>query len=115
MVRVPDQIRNILYHRDFRVDDSVAPTDGPNGQLTDLQLFANIYRLAGLAQLFGGLRIGVERGIRVALQQRRQPGDIDVVWVLVGDQDGGQTGDSLETVREATGIKEHACVIKLGK
>jgi hypothetical protein len=115
MVRVPDQIRNIFYYRDFRVDDRVPAADGPNGQLTDLQLVANMYRLAGLAELYGGLRIGVERGIRVALEQRRQPGDIDVVGVLVGDQDGGQPGDSLETVREAAGVKEHACVIELGK
>jgi hypothetical protein len=115
MIRIPDQIRNVFYHRDFRVDDRVPATDGPNGQLTDLQLVANMYRLAGLAELFGGLRIGVERGIRVALDQRRQPGDIDVVGVLVGDQDGGQAGDSLETVREGTGIKQHACVIELSK
>jgi hypothetical protein len=115
MAGIPDQIRNILYDRDFRVDDRVPATDGPDGQLTDLQLVANMYRLAGLAELCGGLRIGVERGIRVALEQRRQPGDIDVVGVLVGNQDGGQAGDSLETVREATGIKKHACVIELGK
>jgi hypothetical protein len=115
MVRVPDQIRNIFYYRDFRVYDRVPAADGPNGQLTDLQLFANMYRLAGLAELYGGLRIGVKRGIRVALEQRRQPGDIDVVGVLVGNQDGGQPGDSLETVREGTGVKEHACVIELGK
>ena len=56
------------------MDDRVPAADGPNGQLTDLQLVANVYRLAGLAQLFGGLRIGVERGIRIALEQRRQPG-----------------------------------------
>jgi hypothetical protein len=115
MVRVSDQIRNIFYYRDFRVDDRVPAADGPNGQLTDLQFVANMYRLAGLAELYGGLRVGVERGIRVALEQRRQPGDIDVVGVLMGDQDGGQAGDSLETVREGTGVEEHARVIELGK
>ena len=89
--------------------------NGPDCQLTDPELVADVHRLAGLAELCGGLRIGVERGVRVALEQRRQPGDIDVVGVLVGDQDGGQAGDSLETVREGAGIEEHAGLIELGE
>jgi hypothetical protein len=38
-----------------------------------------------------------------------------VVRVLVCDQDCGQAGDSFESVREGTGIKEQAGVVELGK
>ena len=92
-----------------------APTAGPNGHAVDLQLVADVHGLAGRAELSGGLRIGVQRGARVALEQRREPCYVDVVRVLVGDQDGGQTSDSLETVCEGPGVKEQACVAELGK
>ena len=61
------------------------------------------------------MRIGIQRGIRVALEQRRQPRDVDVVGVLMGDQDGRQAGDPFETVREGTGIKKHTRVVELGE
>jgi len=97
------------------MNHGVPAADGPDGQLPDLQLVTDVHRPARVAQLGGGLRIGVERRIRVALEQRRQPPDVDVVGVLVSDEDGGETGDSLEAVREGTGIKKHTCVVELGK
>jgi hypothetical protein len=97
------------------MDHGMPTADGPNGQLSDLQLVADVHGPARRAQRGGGLRIGVQRGIGVALEQRRQPRDVDVVRVLVRDQDCGQAGDSLEAVREVTGIKEQAGVVELGK
>ena len=88
MVAVANEKRNVLDHRDFRVNDGVFAADGANRQLTDPQLVTDVHRLARRAQLGGGLRIGVKRGVRVALEQRRQPRDVDVVGVLMGDQDG---------------------------
>jgi hypothetical protein len=38
-----------------------------------------------------------------------------MVGMLMGDQDGGQAGDSLEAVREGTGVEEQAGVVELGK
>ncbi len=89
MVPVAQQIRNILYHRDFRVDNGVLAADGSNGQLADLQLVAHVHLPARRAELSGGLRIGVQYGIRVALEQRRQPRAVYVIGVLMGNQDGG--------------------------
>jgi hypothetical protein len=51
----------------------------------------------------------------VRLNQRRQSRRVDMIRVLVCDQDGVQPGDSLETMREGPGIKEHASVVELGK
>ena len=45
----------------------------------------------------------------VALEQRRQPRDVDVVGVLVGDHDRGQAGETLEAVREGTGVESNWC------
>jgi hypothetical protein len=56
---VADQVRNVLYDRDFRVDNGVPAADGPHGQLPDLQLVADVHRPARRPQLGGGLRIGV--------------------------------------------------------
>jgi hypothetical protein len=61
------------------------------------------------------LRVGVQRGVRVGVDERWESRGVDVIGVLVGDQDGGQAGDSLEAVGEGTGIKEHAGLIELGK
>ena len=105
MASIADQIRNVLYDRDFRVDHGVPAAEGPDGQISDRQLVADVHLLEGRVQLRRGLRIGVERGIGVALDERRQPRDVDVVRMLVGDEDGGEAGDSLETMREGTGIK----------
>ncbi|GAB1811315.1 hypothetical protein MUNTM_03520 [Mycobacterium sp. MUNTM1] len=80
-----------------------------------MQLVADVHLAAGRAELRGGLRIGVQRRIPVTLKQCRQPFGVDMVGMLMGDQDGGQAGDSLESVREGTGVKEHAGVVELGK
>ncbi|AGL26269.1 hypothetical protein J113_05540 [Mycobacterium tuberculosis CAS/NITR204] len=69
----------------------------------------------GSAQLRRRLRIGVQLGSRVVLEQGRQPRDVYVIGVLVGDQDRGQTGDSLEAVRESTGIEEQAGLTELSE
>ena len=71
--------------------------------------------LKGRVQLRRGLRVGVQSGVRVGLDERRQARAVDVIGVLVGNQDGGQAGDSLEAVREGTGIKKHARMVELGK
>ena len=97
------------------MDDRVLAADGPNRQFTDLQLVAHVDLPAGSTQLRGGLRVRVERGIRVTLEQCRQPFGVDMVGMLMGDQDGGQAGDSLEAVREGAGVKEHAGVVEFGK
>lgn len=62
---------------------------GPHGQLTDLQFVADVYLAAGRAELRGGLWVGIQRDIRVTLEQCRQPFPVDVVGVLMSDQDGG--------------------------
>jgi hypothetical protein len=115
MVGIAHQKRNILYHRDFRVYHRVLAADGANRQFPDPQLVADVDLAAGRAQLGGGLRVRVERRVRVTLKQCRQPFGVDMVGMLMGDQDGGQAGDSLETVREGTGVKEHAGVVEFGK
>ena len=86
---VPDEVRDVIYHRDFRVDDGVPATDRADGQLADRQFVADVHRAARHAQLLGGLRVGVERGARIAVQQRGQSLLIHVVRVLMGDHDRG--------------------------
>lgn len=89
--------------------------DRPDGQLTDRQFVADVDRPAWRSQLGSGLRIGVEHSTWVPLEQRRQPVTVDVIGVLMGDQDCRQTGDSLEAVRERTGIKKQARSTELGE
>ncbi|BCZ22715.1 hypothetical protein MTY59_25700 [Mycobacterium senriense] len=97
------------------MDDRVFAADRANRQFTDVQLVADVDFATGRAKLGGGLRIGVKRRIRVTLKQCRQPFGVDMVGMLMGDQDGRQAGDSLESVREGTGVEEQAGVVELGK
>ena len=76
-----------------------------DGQLTDRQLVADMHRLARHAQLRGGLRIGVERGAGIAVEQCGQSRLIHVVGVLMGDHDRGKAGDAFKAVREITRIE----------
>ena len=65
--------------------------DSPNRQRPHRQLVTDVHHLAWRAQLVGGLRVGVERGIRVAVEERRQPFLINMVlwglaavWIVYG-------------------------------
>ena len=86
-----------------------------DGQLTDRQLVTDMHGLARRGKLCGGLRVGVERGARVGVQQGGQPFRVHVVGVLMGDHDRGQAGDALEAVREVTGIEQHRGVAEVGE
>jgi FAD binding domain len=70
MIAVTDQIRNIVYHRDFRMNDGVPAADTAHGQVADAELVADMHRSPPLSELGCGLRIGVQSGLRVCLDQR---------------------------------------------
>ena len=115
VLAVADEVRDVVYHRDFRVDDGVPAADRADGQLADRQFVADVHRAARHAQLLGGLRVGVERGARIAVQQRGQSLLIHVVGVLMGDHDRGQAGDALEAVREISRVEQHRGVAEVGE
>jgi hypothetical protein len=81
--------------------------DPAHGQVADGELVADMYRAPRLAELFGGLRVGVQRGLRVALDEGGQPRGVGVVGVLMGDQDRRKAGNALEAVRKRSRIKQH--------
>ncbi len=66
-----------------------------------------------VAELRGGLRIRPQRRTRIRLDQRRQPGRVGVIRMLMGDRDRVQSGDTLEAVREIARIEQdlHAEVL----
>ena len=97
------------------MDDGVLSAERADGQLTDRQFVADVHRLARRGQLLGGLRVGVKRGARIAVQKGGQALRVDVVGVLVGDHDRGQAGDALEAVREVARIEQHRRVAEIGK
>ncbi len=115
MVALVDQIGNVVYHWDLRVDYRVPAAEGPDGQRPHRQLVADLHRMARLAELRGSLCVGVQRGTRVGIEQGGQARDVDVVRVLMGNHDRGQPGDSLETMCESAGIKEQAGLPELGQ
>ena len=61
---------------------TVRPADG--------ELVADMHGPPRRAQLFGGLRIGVQRRLRVGVHQRGQPLGVGVVGMLMRDQDRRQ-------------------------
>ena len=73
MLAVADEIRNVVYHRDFGVNHRVPPADAAHGQVADAEFVADVHRLPRLAELCGGLRVGVQRGLRVGVEERGQP------------------------------------------
>ena len=75
--------------------------------MTDGERVPGVHGRPRLAQLCRGLRIGVQLGLRIRLQQGGQPRGVGVVGMLMGDQDRVQAGDALETVREVPGIEQH--------
>ena len=85
------------------MDDGMPAAECADGQLADGQLVADVHRLTRHIELGGGLRVGVERGTRIGVEQRGQPVLVHVVGVLMGDHDCGETGDALEAVREVPG------------
>ena len=111
----PITIRNVVYHWDFRVNDGMLAAERADRQLTDRQLVADMDGLARRGKLCGGLRVGVERGARIGIEEGRQPLLIHVVGVLMGDHDRGQAGDALEAVREVTRIEQHRGVAEVGE
>ena len=69
------------------MDHRVPAADAADRQRADGELVADVHRPPRSAELFGGLRVGVQRGLRVGVDQRRQPFGVGVVRVLMGDQD----------------------------
>ena len=63
---------------------------------------------AVLAQLRGDLGLGDQARTVVGLEHEREPLGVEVVEVLVGDEDGVEAGELLETVRELAGVDEDA-------
>jgi hypothetical protein len=104
---VADEIRNVVDHRDFRVYHGMPPADAAHGQVSDAELVADVHRLPRAAELLGRLRVGVQGGLRVGIDQCREPLRVGVVGMLMGDQDRRQAGDALESVREVPGIEQH--------
>ena len=49
VLAVADEVRDVVYHRDFRVDDGMPATERADGQLADRQLVADVHR-AGTAR-----------------------------------------------------------------
>ncbi len=97
------------------MDYRVPAAEGANGQRPHRQFVTDPHRLAPRTELLGGLGIGVQGGIGVAVQQGGQARDVDVVRVLMGNHDRGQAGDALEAVRESAGVKEQAGLPELGE
>ncbi len=64
-------------------------TERADRQFADGQLVADVHLLARRAELGGGLRVGVESGVRIGVTQRGQALLVDVIGVLVGDHDRG--------------------------
>src|SRR6185437_17015979 len=112
---VVDDVRNVVYHWDFRMDDGMLAAERANGELADRQLVADAHCLARRGQLLGGLRVGVQRGARIAVEESGQALLVHVVGVLMSDHDRGQAGDALEAVREVARIKQHRGVAEIGK
>ena len=81
--------------------------DAAHGQMTDGEFVADVHRAPRIAELRGGLRVGVQRRLRVGVEQRGQPLGVGVIGVLMGDQDRRQAGDALETVREGSRVEQH--------
>ena len=71
MAAVADEIRNVVYHRDFRVDHRVPPTGAPHGEMADAEFVADVHRLPRTAELCGGLGVRVQRGLRVGVDESR--------------------------------------------
>ena len=57
-------------------------------------------------ELRRGHGVGVQLGLRIRLDEGREPGRVGVVGVLMGDQDRVQSGDALEPVREVAGVEQ---------
>ena len=80
------------------MDHGVLAADAADRQTTDGELVADVHGLPWAAQLSRGLRVGVQRRLRVGVHQCRQPRGVGVVGMLMGDQDRREPGDALEAV-----------------
>src|SRR5258708_2897879 len=107
MRAVADEIRNVVDHRDCRVDHRMPSADATYGQVADAELVADMHGPPRLAELRGGLRVGVQDGLWVGIDQCGQPRRVGVVGMLMGDQDRREPGDALETVREVARIEQN--------
>src|SRR5690606_36151689 len=94
-----DEVTDVRDDRDIRVDHRVIdPVDG------DLRTDVEAVALSGdggldavLGQDADGRLVGVHGGLRVAGDQPADPVHVDVVGVLMGDEDGGEPGQRLES------------------
>ncbi len=112
MTAIADEIRNVVYHRDFGVNHRVPPACTAHGEVADAEFVADVHRLPRAAELCGGLRVGVQRGLWVGVQESGQARRVGVVGMLMGDQDGRQVGDALETVGERTRIEQNRGLVR---
>ena len=85
----------------FRVDDRMRPPT-PRTVRWRSRFVADVHRAPRTAERFGGLRISLQRVLRMA-RRVRAAARCRVVGVLMGDQDGRRTGDALETVENCRG------------
>ena len=106
MLTVAHQIRNIVDHRDFRVDHRVPTAHAADRQTVDGELLARMHRRQAPPSWAAVAGIGVQRRTRIGLHQRRQPLGVGVVGMLMRDQDRRQPGDALEPVGEVPGIEQ---------
>jgi len=64
----------------------------------DGEFLARVCGRPPITELRRGHRIRVQRCVRIAFHQCRKTLEVDVVGVLVGDQNGVESGDALEAV-----------------
>ncbi len=115
VVAVADEVGDVVDDRDIRMNHRVLAADTADRQRADDELVADMHGSPRSAELFRGLRVGVQRRLRVGVDQRGQPLGVGMVGVLVRDQDRRQAGDALEAVREVSGIEQHGFVVQLGE
>ena len=70
MLPVADEIRNVVDEGDFRVDDGMHATAAAYPQTADGQFVADIDGLPRPTELRRRLRVGVQRCVRVRVNQR---------------------------------------------
>ncbi len=115
MVTIADQVRNVVYDGDFRMDHGMPTADAADGQPVDGEFVTDLHGPPRRAQLCGGLRVGVQRRVRVGVDQCGQPRGVGVVGVLMGDENRRHAGDALESVREIARVEQQRGAVELGE
>ena len=83
---VADEVRDVVDHRDLRVDDGMTATSPTDGHPVDIKLVTDLHRLPLPAENGGGLWVGIQRCVGVGLDKGGKPLGISVIRVLMRDQ-----------------------------